>query len=65
MTEGIIQRVINKYIVNTELQYESKNVAYKIEQELIEEIKKISTTRDAYGGIWLVCDQSKLIGDSE
>jgi hypothetical protein len=39
MTEGIIREVISKYILNTDLQYQSKNVAYQIEQELIAEIK--------------------------
>ena len=62
MTEGIIQKVIHKYILNTELQYESKNVAYQIKQELIEEIKKELVGSSAIY-TWQI--RNKLIGDNQ
>jgi hypothetical protein len=56
MIEGIIQKVTRKYILRPSLQYESKNVAYQIEQEIIAEIKKLELFER---------DRLTLIGDTE
>lgn len=71
MTDGIIQEVIRKYMINANLRYESKNVAYRIEQELIEAIKKEVDNNPTYNeyddGLRVGNNRliGKLIGDNQ
>jgi hypothetical protein len=68
MTDGIIQKVIDKYdrycsAVNyTNIDY--KTTFREMKQELIEEIKK-EAKENSGDGSWIECPIENLIGDNE
>jgi len=68
MTDGIIQKIFNKYhkhyfrVNYTNIDYESLMRA--IEQELIDEIRK-EAKENSGDGSWVECPIENLIGDNE
>lgn len=63
MTDGIIQKIIEKYLIQFITCYHAPLIR-QIERELIEEINNLGTMTDTEQGIvWI--EKSRLIGDNQ
>lgn len=60
MTDGIIQEVIKKIILDTPATWYHRSTFITLEQELIEKIKQVCACSDEIG-----CFCSRLIGDNQ